>query len=172
MKGKRLHYWSHMQHGLLILLLAWLLFSSPWVHLYNRLPDGAGLLIWAHVILGLAALVLGLGFFLTTALQGRLGQYFPWAWGQLGPLWRDLRGVLTLRMPTNEGAGLFSIIKGLLLLALLVTGVTGAAWLLTAGSQDAVFWRGWHIVSAQCLIWALVAHILATLAHLMDFMRQ
>jgi len=142
------------------------------VHLYNRLPDGAGFLIWAHVVLGLAALVLGLGFFFTTALQRRLGQYFPWARAQLGPLWRDLHGLIGLRMPTNEGAGLFSIIKGLLLLALLATGMSGALWLWHVGSQEAVAWREWHIVSAQIMIGVLVAHILATLAHLVDFMRQ
>ncbi|MEE4637274.1 MAG: hypothetical protein V2J42_00865 [Wenzhouxiangella sp.] len=161
-----------MQHGLLILLLAWLILTSPWVHLYNRWPASPGFWVWAHAVLGLVALLLGLGFMLTSALQGRLGQYFPWALGRVGPLWADLRGLVRLKVPGNEGAGLFSIIKGLLLLALLATGVTGAMWLWTAGSQDAVAWRGWHIVSARFLIGALVAHVLATLAHLVDFMRQ
>jgi hypothetical protein len=161
-----------MQHGLLILLLAWLLFSSPWVYLYNRLPDSPGFLILAHVALGLAALVLGLGFFLTTALQGRLGQYFPWMLGRLGPLGRDLIGLFRLKLPSNEGAGLFSTVKGLLLLTLLATGLTGALWLLNSGTQEAVTWREWHIVSARVLIGVLVAHILATLVHLLDFARQ
>lgn len=172
MSDGRAHYWGHMQHGLLILLLAWLIFTSPWVHLYNRLPPSPSFWVWAHVVLGLAALVLGLGFVLTSALQGRLAQYFPWALGRFGPLWADLRGLVRLKVPGNEGAGLFSIIKGLLLLALLATGLTGVMWLWTAGSQDAVAWRGWHIVSARVLIGALVAHILATLAHVFDFMRQ
>jgi hypothetical protein len=172
MSGNRLRYWSHLQHGLLILVLAWLIFSSPWVHLYNRLPNNPGFLVWAHLVLGSIALFLGLGLLLTTALQDRAGQYFPWVWGRLGPLWRDLTGLVRLRLPTNEGAGLFSIIKGLLLLALLATGLTGALWLLTTGSQDAVTWREWHIVCARVLIGMLLAHIVATLVHLFDFMRQ
>lgn len=172
MNQSRLHFWSHMQHGLLILILAWLILSSPWVHLYNRLPDPAGFVVLAHLVLGLAALVLGVGFVLTTALQGRLSQYFPWALARFGPLGRDLLGLLRLKLPSNEGAGLFSIIKGLLLLALLATGLTGALWLFTAGSQEALTWREWHIVSARVLIGVLVAHILATLIHLLDFMRQ
>jgi hypothetical protein len=161
-----------MQHGLLILLLVWLIFTSPWVHLYNRWPASPGLWVWAHAVLGLVALALGLGFALTSALQARLPQYFPWALGRLGPLWADLRGLFRLQIPGNEGAGLFSIIKGLLLLALLATGLSGAMWLWSAGSQDAVAWRGWHTISVRVLIWALVAHVLATLAHLLDFMRQ
>ena len=172
MNERRLHFWSHMQHGLLILLLAWLIFTSPWVHLYNRIPPSPSFWVWAHLVLGLLALVLTLGFLLVIVLQGRLKQYFPWLLGRLGPLWSDLRGLVRLQVPSNEGPGLFSIIKGLLLLALLVTGVTGAMWLWTAGSQDAVAWRGWHIVSARVLVGMLVAHILATLLHLVDFMRQ
>jgi len=161
-----------MQHGLLILILAWLIFSSPWVHLYNRLPDSPGLVVLAHLVLGLVALVLGLGFVLTTALQGRLSQYFPWLLARFKPLGRDLAGLIRGKLPSNEGAGLFSIIKGLLLLALLATGLSGFFWLVNVGGQDAVTWREWHIVCARVLIGMLVAHILATLVHLFDFIRQ
>ncbi len=161
-----------MQHGLLILILAWLILSSPWVHLYNRLPDSPGLMVGAHLVLGLLALLLGLAFVLTTALQGRLSQYFPWALARFRPLGRDLVGLVRLNLPSNEGAGLFSVIKGLLLLALLATGLTGVFWLLNTWSHDAVIWREWHIVCARILIGMVVAHILATLVHLFDFMHQ
>lgn len=172
MNRRSLQRWIHIQHGLLILLLAWLIATSPWVHLYNRVPPSPTFWVWSHLILGLVALALTLSFSVTCLTQGRLRQYFPWAFGRFKSLLRDLGGLLRLKMPGNEGGGLFSVIKGLLLLALLATGVTGALWWWTAGSSDAVTWRFWHVATVPWLVGLLVAHILATVAHIIQFMRQ
>lgn len=172
MNARRLHRWVHIQHGLLIVLLAWLVATSPWVHLYNRIPPSPTVWVWSHLVLGVLVLVLSLSFTLTCLAGGRLRHYFPWAVGRFRPLLSDLAGLLRLRIPGNEGGGLFSIIKGLLLLALLATAITGALWLWTAGTRDAVAWRGWHLDSVRVLVVFLVLHILATVAHIIDFMRQ
>ena len=172
MNARRLHRWVHIQHGLLILLLAWLIATSPWVHLYNRIPPSPTVWVWGHLVLGVLVLLLSLSFTLTCLAGGRLRHYFPWAFGRFRPLLGDLAGLLRLRIPGNEGGGLFSIIKGLLLLALLATAITGALWLWTAGTRDAVAWRGWHLDSVRVLVVFLVLHILATVAHIIDFMRQ
>lgn len=74
--------------------------------------------------------------------------------------------------PTNEGSGLLSVIKGLLLLCLLAAAVTGLMWLWTVGSREAVAWRGWHIDSARLLVIFLGLHIAATIVHLVKFLRQ
>lgn len=172
MNGRALHRWIHIQHGLLILLIAWLIATSPWVHLYNRIPPSPTFWVWSHLILGVIALVLTVTFTTTCLAQGRLRHYFPWAFGRFRPLFSDLSGLVRLRIPTNEGGGLFGVIKGLLLLALLATAVTGAMWWWNEGTRAAVAWRGWHLDAVRYLVVFLVLHIIATIAHLVDFMRQ
>lgn len=170
-RGKQ-HRWIHMQHGLLILMIAWLIATSPWVHLYNRVPPSPTLWVWAHLVIGVLTLVLAISFSVTCLMQGRWRQYFPWLVGRFRPLLHDLAGLLRLKLPTNEGGGLFSWIKGFLLLAVLVTSVTGALWWWTAGSSTAVMWRSWHMASVPWLAGLLVLHVLATVAHIVQFMRQ
>jgi len=172
MKGGRLHRWVHVQHGLLILLIGWLYVTSPWVHLYNRIPPSPSFWVWSHLILGMIALVLTVTFTVTCLAQGRLRQYFPWAFGRFRLLFSDLAGLVRLRIPSNEAGGLFDVIKGLLLLALLATAITGGLWWWTEGSRAAIAWRGWHLDAARYLMILLILHILATIAHLIDFMRQ
>jgi len=167
-----LQRWIHVQHGLLILLLAWLIATSPWVHLYNRVPPSPTFWVWGHLLLGVLTLVLSVTFSLTALTQGRLRQYFPWMFGNFRPLLSDLAGLLRLKIPANEGGGLFGVIKGLLLLAMLATGVTGALWWWTAGSSDALTWRTWHVAMVPLLVGLVVLHILATIAHIVQFMRQ
>lgn len=172
MSRPRLRRWVHLQHGLLILLLAWLIATSPSVHLYNRIPPEPTFWVWSHLVLGVLTLVLSLSFSVTCLAQGRLRQYFPWAFGRFRPLLSDLAGLFRLRMPGNEGGGLFSVIKGLLLISLLAVALTGLMWLWTAGSRDAVAWRGWHLDSVRVMVVFLTLHVLATVAHLVQFIRQ
>ncbi len=172
MNRRGLQRWIHIQHGLLILLLAWLIATSPWVHLYNRIPPSPTFWVWAHLILGVVVLVLTVSFTVTALVQGRLRQYFPWAFGRFRPLISDLVGLFRLKIPDNEGGGLFSVIKGLLLLSLLAVGITGLMWLWTVGTRDAVAWRGWHVDSVKVMVVFLALHILATIAHIVHFMRQ
>lgn len=172
MNSRRLQRWLHVQHGLLILLLVWLIVTSPWVYLYNRIPASLTFWVWSHLILGTVTLALTLSFGVTCLAQGRLRHYFPWAFGRLRPLLRDLAGLLRLRMPANEDGGLFSVVKGLLLLSLLAVAITGVMWLWTAGTREAVVWRGWHVETVELLALFLGLHVLATIAHLVQFMRH
>lgn len=172
MKGRSLHRWIHIQHGLLILVIAWLVATSPWVFLYNRVPPEPTFWVWSHLILGVLVLGLTLSFTLTCLAQGRFRHYFPWLIGRFKPLLSDLVGLFRLRMPANEGGGLFGVIKGLLLLSLLAVAISGALWWWTAGTRDALIWRGWHLDAVKLMLVFLVLHIVATVAHIVHFMRQ
>ena len=172
MNSQRLQRWIHIQHVLLILLLVWLIATSPWVHLYSQIPPNPTFWVWSHIILGTVALALTLSFSATCFAEGRLRHYFPWAFGRFRPLLSDLAGLLRLKIPTNEDGGLFSVIKGLLLLSLLAVAITGAMWLWTAGTREAVAWRVWHIETFKVLAVFLGLHVLATIAHLVQFIRQ
>ena len=168
----RVQRWIHIQHGLLILLLVWLLATSPWVALYSRIPPSPTVWVWTHLILGPATLALTLSFSATCLADGRFRHYFPWAFGRFRPLRSDLAGLLRLQIPANEDGGLFSAIKGLLLLSLLAVAITGVMWLWVAGTREAVVWRDWHIETVKALVVFLGLHVLASIAHFVQLMRQ
>ncbi|MGY6555274.1 MAG: cytochrome b/b6 domain-containing protein [Wenzhouxiangella sp.] len=172
MKRSGLQRWIRIQHGLLIVLVAWLIATSPWVFLYNRVPPSPSFWVWSHLVLGIVTLALALSFGVTCLAQGRFRHYFPWALGRFKPLLGDLAGLLRLRMPANEGGGLFGVLKGLLLLSLLAVAITGALWWWTAGTRDALSWRGWHLDTVKLMVVFLVLHIVATVSHIVHFMRQ
>jgi cytochrome b561 len=154
------------------LLSVWLLLTSPWVHMYRRIPRDASLLEQAHVAIGLALLPLGLAFFYGCCRAGQWRIYFPWLAGRFGQVGAELGGLMRGRLPAAEGGGLFAFIEGLLLLALLATAVSGAAWYAAQGGSAAPDWRDYHIIMARCMIGLLLLHVAAALLHLVDFIRE
>jgi len=104
--------------------------------------------------------------------DGRWRLYFPWVAPQIRTVGSDLAGLLRRRIPAAEGGGLFGLIEGLLLLALLATAATGAAWFMAQGTDAAVSWRGQHILAARGLIGLLVLHVVTVSLHLLDFVGE
>ncbi|MDH4165213.1 MAG: hypothetical protein OEY13_02925 [Gammaproteobacteria bacterium] len=136
-------------HLAVTLLALWLVLTSPWVSMLRRVPASAGFLDYAHVALGWLAFVLGLAYAAVLMRGGCWKQYVP-----------------------GTAAGIGGVIEGLLLVAIVATGATGATWFLVHGSSDAITWRGWHILSARALVVLGVAHMLAVASHLLDFVRD
>ena len=133
-------------HAALALLAVWLAGTSPWVSMLRRLPANAGFLDFAHVALGALALVIGLVYASSLLGRGRWRQYVP-----------------------GRAAGITGVIEGLLLIALIATGVTGATWFLLQGSADALAWRDGHVYCARALIGVGIAHGIAVASHLLEF---
>jgi hypothetical protein len=133
-------------HAVLALLAVWLVATSPWVSMLRRIPADAGFFDYAHILLGGLALAVGAFYAFAVTRDGRLRQYVP-----------------------GKAAGITGVIEGLLLLALIATGVTGALWFMTQGAAEALAWRAWHAGAARVLIAVSVAHVLAVTAHLLDF---
>jgi menaquinone-dependent protoporphyrinogen oxidase len=100
------------QHLLLALLSAWLILTSPWVHMFRQIPGNAGFLDYSHIVLGLVASLLAITFTISCTRLGRWRLYFPWLSGELGQVARDLRGLLHREVPTAEGGGLFALLEG------------------------------------------------------------
>ena len=171
MSSERAEASRDRQHFVLAVMLAWLIVTSPWVAMLRRIPSGAGFFDYAHVALGFVALPLSVTYALACVRAGGWRLYFPWASGGLGAVGRDVAGLLRGRIPSAEGGGLFATIEGLLLIALAVTAVTGAAWYLEQGSSAALAWREWHICAARGLAGLVVLHVVAVASHLLDFVR-
>jgi len=117
-------------------------------------------------------LPLALLFFSCSLVQGRWREHFPWLAGNFAGPGRDLAGLLRGHLPGAGGAGLFSALQGLLLLALLATALTGLGWLLVEGSRAALAWREWHALCANFFGALLLLHTLAASAHLLNFLRD
>lgn len=163
---------SNRRHFSVALLTVWLLLTSPWVSMFRRIPPSAGWLDYVHVVAGLLALVLGVAYAWSCTRGGGWRLYFPWSPSLLPGVGRDLAGLLHGRVPSAEGGGLIGLIEGLLLVFLVATALTGAAWLATQGSDAALAWRGYHAVAAQGLIGLLVLHVVTVSLHLLDLLRD
>lgn len=159
-------------HRPLALIAAWLVFTSPWIAMARRIPPSAGWLDWAHVGLGLVAAPLALAYAVACARGGRWRLYAPFDRDGRVALARDLGGLLRGRRPAAEGRGLFALVEGLLLSALLATAATGVAWLLLQGTDAAAAWRQGHVLAARALMSLAVLHVLAVSLHLVDLIRD
>lgn len=160
------------QHLLVALLCAWLILTSPWISMLRRIPASASWLDWAHVGLGFIAAVLAVGYTATCSLGGRWRLYFPFLGGGMAAVARDLGGLARGRIPSAEGGGLFALIEGLLLVALVATAVTGAAWFFQQGADTVLAWRQWHLYAARGLAGLIVLHVVTVSLHLVDLIRD
>jgi hypothetical protein len=154
------------------LAAAWLIASSPWIGMYHRMPEEPGWVNLAHVVVGFAALAIGVLYTAAVVQGGRWREYFPYLGGGMDAVGRDVAGIFRGRLPTVEGGGLFPMIEGLLLLALLAAGVTGAAWFLVQGTETAVALREAHIVAARACAALVLLHFVGVALHLLDFVRD
>jgi cytochrome b561 len=155
-------------HVAVAVLCAWLVFTCPWIAMLRRVPRGAGFFDYAHVALGLLALAVGLVYAALCVRSGRWRLYFPWLAGEWAPTARDLAGLVRGRLPSAEGGGLFAVIEGLLLLAVVLVGVTGGAWFVSQGGDAAILFRECHVIGADVLIGLAIAHVLAVATHLLE----
>lgn len=163
---------DNRQHLAVAMLSLWLIGTSPWIGMLRRVPDGAGWLDYAHVALGLLTLLLAVTYSWSCTRQGRWKLYFPLTPRLFGGVARDLSGVFRGQIPAAEGGGLFGFIEGALLATLLLTAASGAAWLVTQGSGDALAWREFHLYAARSMIGLLVLHVVTVSLHLLDFVRD
>ena len=163
---------DNRQHFAVAVLSLWLVGTSPWIAMFRRIPEGAGWLDYAHVALGFVTLLLAITYTGACTRQGRWRLYFPWTPQLIGGPARDLRGLFRGQIPAAESGGLFGLIEGLLLIALVLTAASGAAWFFTQGSGDALAWREFHIYAARSMIGLLVLHVVTVSLHLLDFVRD
>jgi hypothetical protein len=146
-----------------------LLGGSPWIAMYDRLPEPPGWANLAHVAIGLASLPIGAAYVAGCLSGQRRHECFPWLGGDLAAVGRDLAGIFRGRLPSVEGGGLLPMLEGLLLLGLLAAAITGAAWFFTQGTETAAIAREWHIVAARAFALLLLLHVVGVGLHLLDF---
>jgi hypothetical protein len=154
------------------LAAAWLILGSPWIGMYHRMPEDPGWANLAHVAVGFAALAADMPYAAAVAQGGRWREYFPFLGGDLRAVGRDLAGIFRGRLPTVEGGGLFPLIEGLLLLAFLLAGLSGAVWFFVQGTESAVALREVHVALARACMALLLLHLVGVALHLLDFVRD
>lgn len=160
------------QHWLTAILSIWLIATSPWISMRRIVPQSPTFWDSAHIGLGIALAVLAVTYFVTNLVDGGWRRHYAWLAGNLSEVSSDLKAIAKLKVPSAGGAGLFSLIQGLLLVMLLAAASTGAGWLLADGSRAALAWRDWHIVTANTCAWLLAAHVVASGLHILEFLRE
>ena len=159
-------------HGLAALITVWLTATSPWLALYYGLPEPADWLNLSHVVLGLTLLPIALLYFAACVLGGRWRFYFPWIAGEITGVRTDIAAIFRGERPGAEGAGLFAMIEGLLLAALVAACLGGVAWFALQGTEAALAARAVHQIAARAVGVLLVAHVFAVSLHLVDLVRD
>lgn len=167
-----LERYNGLLHALIALITVWLTATSPWLTLYDRLPDPVGALNLSHVVLGLALLPVALLYFAACTLGGRWRFFFPWIAGEVAGVRSDIAAIFRRERPGAEGAGLFAVIEGLLLLAVLTACLSGVAWFALQGTEAALTVRAVHQVAVRAIGVVLVAHVIAVSLHLVDLVRD
>lgn len=150
----------------------WLVLTSPWIGMYIWIPEEPGVFNLSHVLLGFAMLPLALVYTVACLQGGRWRNYFPWLAGELRGVGADVAGIFRGVRPMSEGAGLFALIDGLLLLALLTTSFTGIAWFFVPDTDLAATWRGHHVIAARSFAVLMLLHVVSASLHLLDLVRD
>lgn len=158
-------------HGSLALLAIALFATSPWLALRRAIPDDASAIDWLHVVGGALVLPLAFAYAHACLRGGAWRDLYPWLSGRLGAVGADLARLARGGVPGAEGAGLFALLKGLVLLALVATACTGAGWLVEQGTAAAFAWRHWHAHAAHVFAGLLVAHVVAVALHVVALAR-
>lgn len=159
-------------HFLVLLLSSVLIITSPWIVLGRRLRDNASVWDIGHVYIGLVASVFACLFCVVTCREGKWRQFFPWLLFDFGQIVQDIKGLVRGQVPVAGGKGLFSFIEGLGLIILLATAFTGCVWFLLQGSPEALDWRRYHHLAAYGFIGFVGVHLVFSLLHLLDFIRN
>jgi hypothetical protein len=162
---------ARRQHLLLALLAGWLVLTSPWISMLRKVPTEAGFWNYSHLVAGGTCLLVAVTYLAACARGGGWRLYFPWLAGQWSATSRDVRELVRGQIPAAEGGGLFGMIEGLALLALLAAALTGGAWFATQGSDAALEWRAFHIVAARIMVGLVVAHVVSVSLHLVELVR-
>ena len=160
------------QHWLAAAFSVWLIATSPWISMRRIVPKSPTFWDYAHIGLGIALAAIAIAYTITTLVDGGWRRHFPWAAGNLSEVKSDLNAIAKLKIPSAGGAGLFSLIQGVLLVMLLATALTGIGWLLADGSRTALAWREWHMLAANAFAWLLALHLIASALHLVDLLRD
>lgn len=166
--GERRRSWLHAALALAALVL---LATSPWLALRSALGADATLVERGHAVIGVLLLPLGLTYAHACLHGGGWRELLPVAPGRPAAAVADLAALLHGRVPTAEGGGLFGLLKGLVLLALLAAAGTGLGWLLVQGGAEALAWRHWHLYAARTFAALLAAHVLAVALHVLALAR-
>ncbi|TCN88901.1 cytochrome b/b6 domain-containing protein [Shewanella fodinae] len=164
--------YQRLQHVLLMVLCIFLLAEGGQLVMLRALPANPGFWNLSHVWLGFVCCVVATTFFISNIIGGSWRQYFGVFVGNWQPLWHDLNGLRLGRIPAAGGVGLFSLVEGLTMVALLAVCFSGGMWFFEQGSNEALFWRSWHHSFVYLFITLLILHVVCALSHLLDLIRD
>lgn len=142
-------------HALVVLFVILQLCSSA---LMAVTPDGASVTAWYHLLAGMGLCALSLILAIYSLGRHGLKYFFPYLWGDVDQIRKDLAASLRGRMVAPRPGGLVTSVQGLGLGALLLTAFSGLIWfcLWRDASSAAPAWRAAH----ECAAWLLIVYFI------------
>ena len=113
-------------HALVVALVCWQLLTGWFI----GKPVPPGLLTWCHIVGGLLGTVIGGSLLYASLRQRGLRYFFPYLWGDLEQLKKDIRASLRLKMIAPRPKGLATTVQGLGMGALLLALLSGLLWFM------------------------------------------
>ena len=158
-------------HALVVLFVILQLCSST---LMRVTPDGASWTAWYHMLEGMSLCVLGVIVAAYSLGKHGLKYFFPYLWGDVDQIRKDLIASLHGRLVAPRPGGLATSVQGLGLGALLLTAFSGLTWFLLwrDGSPAAHGWRVTHEWLAWLVIVYFIGHGGMALLHFFVWQRQ
>ena len=148
-------FFGEPQNILLLKLYQFKLCSSA---LMAVTPDGASVTAWYHLLAGMGLCALSLILAIYSLGRHGLKYFFPYLWGDVDQIRKDLAASLRGRMVAPRPGGLATSVQGLGLGALLLTAFSGLIWfcLWRDASSAAPAWRAAH----ECAAWLLIVYFI------------
>lgn len=116
-----------MLHAVVVLLVCWQLLTG-WL-----MPFPDGFLGWSHILGGLACVVFGATLIVTSLRQRGFPYFFPYLWGDIAQLKKDLIASMQFKMIPPRPKGLATVVQGLGMGALGLALLSGLCWFLLRG---------------------------------------
>lgn len=160
-----------MTHALLIFFVLLQFLSSIFMVIGGTRASFTG---WLHMWGGASAAALML---LLTGLSLKhrgLKYFYPYLWGDISQLWRDVRASLRFKLVPPSPGGLGAVLQGLGLVALWLTAVSGLLWfaLWQADVTAAPALRTAHGWLAWLMVLYVIGHGGMELVHFIDWQRK
>lgn len=166
-------------HAVIVVLILIQFFDSMGISISTTGQFGLGeltlALSWTHIVLGLTTLILACILTGESLTNKGFKHFFPYLWGDVAQIRADLEASLRLEVVGPRPKGLAAAVQGLGLGALLLTVLSGGAWLLFMLS-DVPDWaataRSTHKAVTSLLLAYLLGHGGMALLHFTMWQRK
>jgi hypothetical protein len=111
-------------HSTIATLIIVQIIDSYFIHTKHGLNWGA----WLHISIGICIAVMSVDFVSDLFKRKGIKHFYPYLYGDFKQLNKDIKSLLTLKLPAAKAEGLATVVQGLGLGALFIVILSGLSW--------------------------------------------